>query len=92
MRKPVVSDVDAMTEAIEDCRYAVKLDGGKGSFAALYNHFSMWLYGEVTECDYYVAIKEIRSRLFCSNCLVTRDSQGRKLPDMKTPFDIKGVQ
>lgn len=93
MLKPSVSPVEgpsALEEAVDDCRYALRLDNGTGTFAALYNHFAMWLYNNETECDYYVALKEIRSRLFCSNCLLTRDEKGRKLPGIKTPHDIRG--
>lgn len=73
--------IEPMAQAIEDCKYAIKLNGesvdGSTSYAALWNHFAMWLYNndEIlvdTHLDhaYYLAIKEIRQKLQTSQCLL----------------------
>lgn len=68
---------DPMAQAIDDCKYAVKLNAGLRSYAALYNHFAMWLYqnDEILVDShpdhlYYLAIKEIREKWQTSQCLL----------------------
>ncbi|ANA49169.1 hypothetical protein PMW_44 [Pseudomonas phage phiPMW] len=69
--------LDARAQAIDDCKYALKLNAGLSSYAALWNHFAMWLYNndEIvvdTHPDhaYYLAIKEIREKWQTSQCLL----------------------
>jgi len=61
-------------EAIADCKYALSLDCGDGTFTALNEHIAIWAgyrpQDNASDAQYRLTINEIREKLHTSNCLL----------------------
>lgn len=64
---------DIRNEAIQDCKYALTLDAGTGTFTALNEHLEKWFdptgLGDL-DYVYYSTICEIKEKLNTPQCLI----------------------